>query len=78
MRPAYEGGGRAGIVLSGSPLFTGAAESGSVENPSVAAREDLVEAIIALPTNMFYNTPIATYIWILDNTKRAERQGRSS
>ena len=76
MRPAYEGGGRAGIVLSGSPLFTGAAESGPSKIRQWLLEEDLVEAIIALPTNMFYNTPIATYIWILDNTKRAERQGK--
>lgn len=75
MRPAHEGGGRAGIVLSGSPLFNGAAESGPSKIRQWLLEEDLVEAIIALPTNMFYNTPIATYIWILDNTKRPERQG---
>jgi len=74
MRPAHEGGGRAGIVLSGSPLFNGAAESGPSKIRQWLLEDDLVEAIIALPTNMFYNTPIATYIWILDNTKRVERQ----
>ena len=47
-----------------------------VEDPAVAAGIDLVEAIVALPTNMFFNTGIATYIWILDNTKRAERKGK--
>ena len=76
MRPAHEGGGRAGIVLSGSPLFNGAAESGPSKIRQWLLEEDLVEAIIALPTNMFYNTGIATYIWILDNTKRPERQGK--
>ncbi|HNM85645.1 MAG TPA: class I SAM-dependent DNA methyltransferase [Mycobacterium sp.] len=76
MRPAHEGGGRAGIVLNGSPLFTGAAESGPSKIRQWLLESDLVEAIIALPTNMFFNTGIATYIWILDNTKRPERQGK--
>jgi type I restriction enzyme M protein len=76
MRPAHEGGGRAGIVLNGSPLFTGAAESGPSKIRQWLLEADLVEAIIALPTNMFFNTGIATYIWILDNTKRPERQGK--
>jgi type I restriction enzyme M protein len=76
MRPAHEGGGRAGIVLNGSPLFTGAAESGPSKIRQWLLESDLVEAIIALPTNMFFNTGIATYIWILDNTKRIERQGK--
>ncbi|MDQ1306432.1 MAG: type restriction enzyme protein [Actinomycetota bacterium] len=75
MRPVHEGGGRAGIILSGSPLFNGAAESGPSRIRQWLLEEDLVEAIIALPTNMFYNTPIATYIWLLDNTKHPERQG---
>ncbi len=76
MRPAHEGGGRAGIVLNGSPLFNGAAESGPSRIRQWLLEEDLVEAIVALPTNMFFNTGIATYIWILDNTKRPERQGK--
>ena len=76
MRPAHEGGGRAGIVLNGSPLFTGAAESGPSKIRQWLLESDLVEAIIALPTNMFFNTGIATYIWILDNTKRLERRGK--
>ena len=76
MRPAHEGGGRAGIVLSGSPLFNGAAESGPSRIRQWLLESDLVEAIIALPTNMFFNTGIATYIWILDNTKRPERRGK--
>ncbi|OBG12518.1 restriction endonuclease subunit M [Mycolicibacterium celeriflavum] len=76
MRPEHEGGGRAGIVLNGSPLFNGAAESGPSKIRQWLLESDLVEAIIALPTNMFFNTGIATYIWILDNTKRSERQGK--
>ena len=76
MRPAHEGGGRAGIVLNGSPLFNGGAESGPSKIRQWLLESDLVEAIVALPTNMFFNTGIATYIWILDNTKRPERQGK--
>jgi len=76
MRPEHEGGGRAGIVLNGSPLFNGAAESGPSKIRQWLLESDLVEAIIALPTNMFFNTGIATYIWILDNTKRPERKGK--
>jgi type I restriction enzyme M protein len=76
MRPEHEGGGRAGIVLNGSPLFNGAAESGPSKIRQWLLNSDLVEAIIALPTNMFFNTGIATYIWILDNTKRPERRGK--
>jgi type I restriction enzyme M protein len=76
MRPGYEGGGRAGIVLNGSPLFNGAAESGPSRIRQWLLESDLVEAIVALPTNMFFNTGIATYIWLLDNTKRPERVGK--
>lgn len=76
MRPTHEGGGRAGIVLNGSPLFNGAAESGPSKIRQWLLESDLVEAIVALPTNMFFNTGIATYIWILDNTKRPERVGK--
>lgn len=76
MRPEHEGGGRAGIVLNGSPLFNGAAESGPSKIRQWLLESDLVEAIIALPTSMFFNTGIATYIWILDNTKQPERQGK--
>ena len=76
MRPTHEGGGRAGIVLNGSPLFNGAAESGPSKIRQWLLEDDLVEAIVALPTNMFFNTGIATYIWILDNTKRDERNGK--
>ena len=75
MRPVHQNGGRAGIVLNGSPLFTGAAGSGPSEIRRWLLESDLVDAIVALPTNMFYNTGIATYVWILDNTKPAERIG---
>lgn len=80
MRAAVAGeansGGRAGIVLNGSPLFTGGAGSGESEIRRHLIESDLVDAIVALPTNMFYNTGIATYVWILDNHKPAERKGK--
>jgi type I restriction enzyme M protein len=70
-----EGGSRIGIILNGSPLFTGGAGSGESEIRRYLLENDLVEAIIALPTDMFYNTGIATYIWILSNNKPAHRKG---
>ena len=76
MRPAQEGGCRFGIVLNGSPLFTGGAGSGESEIRRYVLENDLLEAIIALPTDMFYNTGISTYIWILSNKKPAERKGK--
>jgi type I restriction enzyme M protein len=76
MRPAQDGGCRFGIVLNGSPLFTGGAGSGESEIRRYVLENDLVEAIIALPTDMFYNTGISTYIWILSNRKPAERKGK--
>ncbi|MGJ7442197.1 type I restriction-modification system subunit M [Aquipuribacter sp. MA13-6] len=76
MRPEHEGGGRAGIVLNGSPLFNGGAGSGPSEIRRWLLENDLVDAIVGLPTNMFFNTGIATYIWVLDNTKRPERRGK--
>src|SRR5690606_3349714 len=76
MCPAAEGGGRVGIVLNGSPLFTGDAGSGESEIRRWILENDLLEAIIALPTDMFYNTGIATYIWLLDNDKRPDRKGK--
>ena len=75
MRPVTQGGGRVGIVLNGSALFTGGAGSGESEIRRYLLEHDLLEAIVALPTDMFYNTGIATYIWILDNDKRPERRG---
>jgi type I restriction enzyme M protein len=76
MRPAKDGGSRFGIVLNGSPLFTGGAGSGESEIRRYVLENDLVEAIIALPTDMFYNTGISTYIWILSNRKHDERKGK--
>lgn len=75
LRPKVQGGGRAGIVLNGSPLFTGGAGSGESEIRRYLLENDLLEAIVALPTDMFYNTGIATYVWIIDNDKRPERCG---
>ena len=76
MRPARDGGSRFAIVLNGSPLFTGGAGSGESEIRRHVLENDLVEAIIALPTDMFYNTGIATYVWVLTNRKPAHRKGR--
>ena len=76
MRPHTEGGGRIGIVLNGSPLFTGDAGSGESEIRRWILENDWLEAIIALPTDLFFNTGIATYIWILDNDKREDRRGK--
>ncbi len=75
MRPAVEGGSRFGIVLNGSPLFTGGAGSGESEIRRYVLENDLLEAIIGLPTDMFYNTGISTYIWILSNRKPVPRKG---
>lgn len=76
MREPEKGGGRVAIVLNGSPLFTGGAGSGESEIRKWIIENDLLEAIIALPTDMFYNTGIATYIWVLSNHKAVERQGK--
>ena len=76
MRPAVDGGSRFGIVLNGSPLFTGGAGSGESEIRRYMLENDLVEAIIALPTDMFYNTGISTYVWIVSNRKPAARRGK--
>ena len=76
MRPAAEGGSRFGIVLNGSPLFTGGAGSGESEIRRYVLENDLVEAIIGLPTDMFYNTGISTYVWILSNRKPKARKGK--
>ncbi|MDR4521452.1 MAG: class I SAM-dependent DNA methyltransferase [Nitrosomonas sp.] len=75
MRPTVDGGSRFGIVLNGSPLFTGAAGSGESEIRRYVLENDLLEAIIGLPTDMFYNTGIATYVWILSNRKPEHRKG---
>lgn len=69
-------GSRIGIILNGSPLFTGSAGSGESEIRRYILEADLLEAIVALPTDMFYNTGIATYVWVLTNKKDAERKGK--
>ncbi len=76
MRDSKDGGGRIGIILNGSPLFTGGAGSGESEIRRYILESDLLEAIVALPTDMFYNTGIATYVWILSNKKTKERKGK--
>ena len=76
LRDASENGGRIGIILNGSPLFTGGAGSGESEIRRYILEADLLEAIVALPTDMFYNTGIATYVWVLSNKKAEERKGK--
>lgn len=77
MRPAVDGGSRFAIVLNGSPLFTGGAGSGESEIRRYVLENDLLEAIIALPTDMFYNTGISTYVWVLSNRKPTHRKGKT-
>ncbi|NRP86929.1 Type I restriction enzyme EcoKI M protein [Ensifer adhaerens] len=77
MRPAVDGGSRFAIVLNGSPLFTGGAGSGESEIRRYVLENDLLEAIIALPTDMFYNTGISTYVWVLSNRKPPHRKGKT-
>jgi len=74
--PGAIGGARIGIILNGSPLFTGGAGSGESEIRRYILEADLLEAIVALPTDMFYNTGISTYVWILSNKKSKERKGK--
>jgi type I restriction enzyme M protein len=76
MRPVAQGGGRAAIVMNGSPLFSGGAGSGESEIRRWVLESDLLEALVALPNDMFYNTGIATYVWILTNRKAEERKGK--
>ena len=76
MRPAEKGGSRIGIVFNGSPLFTGDAGSGESEIRRWIIENDWLEAIVALPEQLFYNTGIATYIWVITNRKVKERRGR--
>ncbi len=71
-----DGGGRIAIVLNGSPLFTGGAGSGESDIRKWIIENDLLEAIVALPTDMFYNTGISTYIWVLCNHKPRERRSK--
>ena len=76
MRPVNEGGGRVAVVLNGSALSTGKAGQGPSEIRRWVLDNDYLESIFALPSNMFYNTPINTYIWILTNRKQEKRKGR--
>lgn len=71
-----ESGTRIGIVMNGSPLFTGGAGSGESEIRRWMLEKDWVEAIIALPTDLFYNTGIQTYVWLLSNKKQPDRVGK--
>ncbi len=75
MKPS-NGGARIGIVFNGSPMFTGGAGSGESEIRRWIIENDWLEAVVAMPTELFYNTGIATYIWIVTNRKGAERKGK--
>ncbi len=68
--------GRAAIIENGSPLFTGGTASGESQVRRWLLEQDLIEAIVAMPTDLFYNTGIATYVWILSKNKRPERKGK--
>ncbi|MHB1859804.1 MAG: type I restriction-modification system subunit M [Solirubrobacteraceae bacterium] len=76
MKSPKEGGSRLAIVFNGSPLFTGAAGSGESEIRRWIIESDWLEAIVALPDQLFYNTGISTYLWIVTNRKDADRQGK--
>ncbi len=76
MRPADSEGSRIAIVMNGSPLFTGDAGSGESEIRRWILENDWLDAIIALPAQLFYNTGISTYVWILSNKKTADRKGK--
>jgi type I restriction enzyme M protein len=76
MKPVDQGGGRIAIVFNGSPLFTGAAGSGESEIRRWIIENDWLESVVALPDQLFYNTGISTYFWIVTNRKSEERRGR--
>jgi len=76
MKPVNEGGSCVAIIMNGSPLFTGDAGSGESEIRRWILENDWLEGLIALPEQLFYNTGIATYVWVLTNRKCAERQGK--
>lgn len=76
MRPEQDGGSRIAIVFNGSPLFSGDAGSGESEIRRWIIEQDWLEAIVALPDQLFYNTGISTYLWILTNRKEKRRRGR--
>ena len=71
MKPVEQGGSRLAIVFNGSPLFTGGAGSGETEIRRWIIENDWLEAIVALPDQLFYNTGISTYVWIVTNRKSA-------
>jgi type I restriction enzyme M protein len=75
MKRPEEGGSRVAIVFNGSPLFTGAAGSGESEIRRWIIENDWLEAVVALPDQIFYNTGISTYFWIVTNRKAPERRG---
>jgi len=75
-KPVQKGGSRIGVVLSGSPMFNGGAGSGESEIRRWILENDWLEAIIALPNDLFYNTGIDTYVWILSNHKEASRKNK--
>ena len=76
MKPVDQGGSRLAIVFNGSPLFTGAAGSGESEIRRWIIENDWLEAVVALPDQLFYNTGISTYFWIVTNRKHRERRGK--
>jgi type I restriction enzyme M protein len=76
MRDPAEGGSRVAIIMNGSPLFTGDAGSGESEIRRHILENDWLEALIALPEQLFYNTGIATYVWVITNRKAPERRGK--
>lgn len=76
MQKPADGGSRMAIIMNGSPLFTGDAGSGPSEIRRWILENDLLEAVVALPEQMFYNTGIATYVWVVSNRKAAERRGK--
>ncbi len=76
MKRPEDGGSRLAIVFNGSPLFTGSAGSGESEIRRWIIENDWLEAVVALPDQLFYNTGISTYFWIVSNRKSAERKGK--
>jgi type I restriction enzyme M protein len=76
MKPVKEGGSRLAIVFNGSPLFSGDAGSGESEIRRWVIENDWLEAIVGLPDQLFYNTGISTYVWVVTNRKPKERKGK--
>ena len=76
MKPTTKGGGRIAVITNGSPLFTGDAGSGESDTRKMIIENDQLEALIALPEQMFFNTGIATYVWVLTNVKEERRRGK--